>query len=113
METDCKSAFAAKGYFILGWGWLGPLGGILAWYANPLMIWQIYRLLQRKSVLLLPAVLIFGLALSGFLWKHTPMDNGETTVCQRHIGFYLWVACALTLALASIIDAFYSGFGEG
>lgn len=33
---------AISGFYVLLWGWIGPLGGQLAWYANPLYFLAVY-----------------------------------------------------------------------
>jgi hypothetical protein len=104
VETDCGFQNANAGYLILLTGWLGPLGGQFGWYANPFMLWAIGRLLFNKRPGVIPAIISLGLALSALAWKTTPTDNGYNTICNRHLGFYVWIACAVFLAIVALTE---------
>ena len=106
VETDCGVSYAARGYDILGVGWLGPSVsvGLVGWYANPFMLWQSGRLLLNRR----PGVIGSGigavLALSSFFWTCSPTDLGCHMICQWHLGFYLWIACGPLLAIAALAE---------
>jgi hypothetical protein len=104
VETDCGFSYANAGYLILVTGWLGPLGGQFGWYANPFMLWTIGRLLFNKRPGFIPAIIGLGLALSSLAWKTTPTDDGYNTICERHAGFYVWIACAVLLAFVAVAE---------
>jgi hypothetical protein len=40
---------AGTGWVLAAWGWLGPVMGIVAWYANPLLAWMLVRLARGRS----------------------------------------------------------------
>jgi hypothetical protein len=103
-ETECGFSHPNSGYLILLSGWLGPLAGQFGWYANLFMVWTIGRLLANKRPGIIPAIIGLGLALSALAWKTTPTDTGYTTMCERHSGFYAWIACAVLLAFVALAD---------
>jgi tellurite resistance protein TehA-like permease len=68
------------------------------------MLWTIGRLLFYKRPGIIPAIIGLGLALSALAWKTTPTDNGYNTICERHLGFYVWIACAVLLAFVALAE---------
>jgi hypothetical protein len=105
-ETDCGS-LPIKGYLILESGWAGPLGGQFGWYANPFMLWTIGQLPLNMRPGVMPAIIGLVLALSAFTWERLPTDAGYSKLCERHVGFYIWIACAVLLGLVAFAD--YAG----
>ena len=103
VETDC-GYHPIKGYLVLETGWLGPLGGQFGWYANLFMLWTIGQMLFNKRPGGIPAIMGLGLALSALTWERLPSDAGYSTLCERHIGFYTWIACAAVLALFALAE---------
>jgi hypothetical protein len=106
VETDCGDPHAAQGYVVFSFGWLGPFDLQFGWFANPLMLWVIVRLLFNRRPGIIPAFGGLGLALSALAWKTTPRGDapGVDTICARHSGFYLWIACAVLLAVVTLIE---------
>ena len=104
VETDCGFSYADRGYIILEVGWMGVLVLQLGWFANPFMLWVMSRLLFDRRPGMIPAIIGLGLALSALAWKTTPNDRGYNTICARHAGFYLWIACAAFLAAVALIE---------
>jgi hypothetical protein len=103
VETDCDS-LPIKGYLVLETGWLGPLGGQFGWYANIFMLWTTGQLLINKRPGAIPTSIGLGLALSALTWERLPSDAGYSTLCQRHVGFYTWIACAVLLAFFALAE---------
>jgi hypothetical protein len=103
VETDCGFSYANQGYLILASGWLGVLMFQFGWFANPFMLWVMGRLLFDKRSGIIPAIIGLVLALNALAWKTTPTDNGYNTICARHSGFYVWIACAALLAAVALI----------
>jgi hypothetical protein len=93
------------GIGILIFGWTGPMHGQFGWFANPLMLWIIGRLLLQYRAPLVPALISFGLALSSFTWTNQAGDAGWGKLCKHGSGFYLWIACAAVLAAMALIEA--------
>jgi len=104
VETDC-GGLPIKGYLVLETGWLGPLGGQFGWYANLCMLWTIGQLLLNKRPEMTPAVVGAALALSALTWWRLPSDAGYSVLCERHAGFYTWIACAVLLALVALAES--------
>jgi hypothetical protein len=103
VETDCGSPYPSHGYNIFAIGWLGALDMQFGWFANLFMLWVMGRLLFDRRPGIIPAIIGLGLALSAPAWKDTPTDV-QTSVCERHSGFYLWIACAALLAFVALAD---------
>jgi hypothetical protein len=103
VETDCDS-LPIKGYVVLETGWLGPLGGQFGWYANLFMLWTIGQMLFDRPPGGIPTIIGLGLALSALTWERLPSDAGYSTLCQRHVGFYTWIACAVLLAFFALAE---------
>lgn len=86
---------------ILAMGWLSPLVGNFAWFANPLFLWALIRLQARKRAVGL-TVLAVLLALDTFRLSNYVLDEGggSTTVYAYGWGGVLWFAslCVLTAA---------------
>ena len=108
VETDCDGFHAARGYDILALGWFGPIAVLISplavlssvgWYANPFMLWQSGRLLLNRRPGVVGSGISVILAWSSLFWTVSPTGG---TVCQRHLGFYLWMACAVLLVTTAL-----------
>jgi hypothetical protein len=105
VETECEFSHPNPGYLLAISGWLGALVGQFGWYANPFMLWQIGRLLRGQPPGTVGSPIALALALSAFLWKTTPIaPHALTTMCERHVGFYVWIACAVLLAAVALCE---------
>jgi hypothetical protein len=104
VETDCGFSYANQGYLILATGWLGAMVLQLGWFANPFMLWVMGRLMFNRRPGIIPALIGLSFALDALAWKTTPTDNGYNTICARHAGFYVWIACAVLLAVVALIE---------
>jgi hypothetical protein len=104
VETDCGQRYADAGYLILMIGWIGVFVGLLGWYANPFMLGLILVLLLDKRPSIIAALIGLGLALTALWWTRTPTDNGYSTICAHHTGFYVWIACAVLLAAVALVE---------
>jgi hypothetical protein len=106
IETDCGEPHASQGYVIFATGWLGAVAGQFGWFANPFMLWVMGRLLYDRRPGIIPAVIGLGLALTALTWKTSPRGDapGVSTICEWHVGFYLWIACAVLLAVVALAE---------
>ena len=91
-----------RGIEILATGWLSPLAGNFAWYANPLFLWSIYCLLRGRPALG-PTVLAILLSLDTLRFSRYPLDEGggATLVYGYGWGAVLWLAALGVLASAT------------
>jgi hypothetical protein len=83
---------------------MGPLTLQFGWFANPLILGMIFYLLAGRRVNFAVAIVCLCLALDSFLLEDIPKDVGSDHVCERDIGFYLWIACSMALAAAAFAD---------
>ncbi|MBY8608269.1 MAG: hypothetical protein IOC39_27040 [Burkholderia sp.] len=85
----------ADGWQVLLTGWMGVLGGIPAWLANPLVFgaWLMaVKRLRVQAAVLAALALLFGLS---FLSQHQIVVNEAGTVEPVHldaIGYWCWLA---------------------
>lgn len=79
-------------------GWLGLLVLCPAWFANILLIVCAWRLLRKKSGLLLAPV-AFALAASAYTLHGIPSDLEEAVIVQRMVGYYLWLGSFVAITL--------------
>ena len=94
-----------------GWhvAFVGPLGliiGQFGWYANPFLLWISLRLLFQYRAGVTGGLICLVLALSSFLWTGIPGFQTPAIICERNIGFYVWIASAVLLAAAAFIEKF-------
>jgi hypothetical protein len=91
-----------RGIEILATGWLSPLAGNFAWYANPLFLWSICCLLRGRPALG-PTVLAVLLSLDTLRFSRYPLDEGggATLVYGYGWGAVLWLAALGVLASAT------------
>lgn len=90
------------GAAILAFGWLSPLVGNFAWFANPLFLWSLLRLRFGKPAVGL-ALLSTLLSLDAFRFSRYLLDEGGATtpVYGYGWGFVLWLAALLVLLAAA------------
>ncbi|MDO8032946.1 hypothetical protein O3297_05940 [Janthinobacterium sp. SUN128] len=101
--VDSHEVLLGGGVLLLGW--LGPLAGSFAWFANPLLIFAMYFSNEKPSAAMLAAFLGFALALTTFGIKIIPSDNGSYTVLGFGAGCYLWLACFPAVFIASFLNS--------
>lgn len=92
------------GWGVLLLGWLGPLAGSFAWFANPLLIFAMYFSKEKPLAAKLAAFVGFALALTAFGLKTMPNDNDSATVLGFGAGCYLWLACFPAVFTASFLN---------
>jgi len=90
---------------VLFLGWLGPLAGSFAWFANPLLIFAMYFTIEKPSAAKVAAFFGFALALTAFGIKTIPSDNGSYAVLGFGAGCYLWLACFPAVFIASFLSS--------
>jgi hypothetical protein len=100
--VDSHEVLLGGGVLLLGW--LGPLAGSFAWFANPLLILAMYFSKEKPSAAMAAAFLGFALALTTFGLKIIPSDNGSYTVLGFGAGCYLWLACFPAVFIASLLN---------
>lgn len=87
------------------WGWLGPLDGHFAWYANLFYVlaWRHYQRSPGKCQAL--AWLAVALALSFLLYPSLLKDEGggRASITGYGWGYALWVLSLAALALAAAL----------
>jgi hypothetical protein len=97
------------GYMVLFLGWMGPLVGQFAWYANPLLLLGMITFVFRKWIATLVfIVLTLLMAANTFLlfFQEVPADEAGVnmlTLQNLHLGFYLWIASILTIGIGAVI----------
>jgi hypothetical protein len=101
--VDSHEVLLGGGVLLLGW--LGPLAGSVAWFANPLLIFAMYLSKEKPSAAMVAAFFGFALALTTFGIKAIPSDNGNYTVLGFGAGCYLWLACFPAVFIASFLSS--------
>jgi len=86
-------------------GWLGPLAGSFAWFANPLLIFAMYFSKEKPVAAKLAVFFGFALALTAFGLKTMPNDNDSAMVLGFGAGYYLWLACFPAVFIASFLSS--------
>jgi hypothetical protein len=95
-----------------GWSWLrtgvvGPIAGLFAWYANPLLIWSFFRMATRSVPnlivsLLTPIAGFLSFVPATFQWL---MDSAEPFhLCRWSWGMAFWLTALLVPLAAYIAD---------
>ena len=101
--VDSHEVLLGGGVLLLGW--LGPLAGSFAWFANPLLIFAMYFSKDKPSAAKVAAFFGFALALTAFGIKTIPSDNGSYEVLGFGAGCYLWLACFPAVFIASFLSS--------
>ncbi len=106
--TPCVlNAAPDRGIWILLSGWLGLLIGQVSWYANPIILWQIIKLLFNRRPGFISTFIGVCLALTAFSWKNIPTDEGGvgfSMVLQHYPGFYIWIGCTVFLVVVAFVE---------
>lgn len=104
---------SAPGWGLLLIGWVAVLGGMIAWLANPLLLvgWAMLACrLKRLAAVLAIAALACG---SSFMLYQTMWINEagtEAPISGYGPGYWLWLASAATLFVASLVAMLESRF---
>jgi hypothetical protein len=99
----------APSYEMFQVGWIAVLSGMLAWLANPLLyISWFFALLDKDKVTLITSMVAMALALSFMLHDTIVVKKTGETVATAAIvgyglGYWLWLASAVFMALGSIV----------
>ncbi|MGK5060592.1 hypothetical protein ACQ4WY_27010 [Janthinobacterium sp. LB2P49] len=101
--VDSHEVWLGVGVLLLGW--LGPLTGSFAWFANPLLIFAMYFSKEKPSAAKVAAFFGFALALTSFGIKIIPSDDSSHTVLGFGAGCYLWLACFPAVFIASFLSS--------
>lgn len=102
VQTGHITTFSA--YKVLALGWLGPLSGHFAWFANPAYLIAFAIIKARPAYSRLLAYAAFVLCLSFLLYPRLLVNEGGTTapIVEYGMGFYLW---ALAIAVFAYSQA--------
>jgi hypothetical protein len=86
-------------------GWLGPLNGTFAWYANPLLFLSLAWTKKRTRSALVLAILATLLGLTTFLMTEIVSDSGgPTPIGGFGSGVYVWLLSLLSGTLAAALS---------
>lgn len=91
-----------EGTWLLVFGWLGPLEGQFAWFANPVYLAALVYWAEGRPILsLILAWIAVGLAASFFFTKTVFVSLRDDTdfISSLSWGFYLWLTAMTLLAL--------------
>jgi hypothetical protein len=98
---------ALHGYRLAAFGWMGPLGLSIAWYANIPFLYCVWKLLRGQAPSLNVSLIAFCLALTALL-PHI----SYSAVDGRHLAHFsgpavwLWLAAfAINLVLAKLCNS--------
>ena len=97
------------GFSALVIGWMGPLYGQFAWYANPLLFFAALALLLRfwkTSIVLIVLTLLLAMNTFQLSTQEIPVDEALTATEHMQsvaIGFYLWITSISIIGLGAIV----------
>lgn len=95
-----KNGEIVTGLYLLLFGWAGIIGGVIAWYANPLYVISIILLLFKKhKVALILLVISVVIALQSFIG--IPMQNFYNSGSPS-TGFYVWELSFIILSIHAL-----------
>jgi hypothetical protein len=100
--------------FLKKWGWLGFLQGNLAWYANPLLLWIIFRLARGQLPSLKLSLISLALSLTAFFvfaWDFERDGRIHLTVIYGP-AMWLWLAPFIVQAAIVVIGRFVQPRGQ-
>jgi len=90
-------------------GWMAPLYGQFAWYANPLLFFGALALLLRfwKTSIVFVILALF-IAMDTFQLSAQEIPVNEGLTATEHLqsvqaGFYLWLASIVVIGLGAIV----------
>jgi hypothetical protein len=96
----------AAGFNFAAIGFLGPLEGEFGWYANPILVFLIARLLKNRIThWLLGALAVFLIVSTRLFFGEGCADSCEDVVGFGP-GYYLWLVSAVLLTLVALADRF-------
>lgn len=89
-------------------GWVGVLGGIVAWLANPalLMAWIFTFSRYRRVEAVVCSVAALGLALSFLSVKEMPGETENAKIISYGLGYRLWIGSIVMACVGSMVAAF-------
>ena len=94
---------AVIGLFLFLWGWLGPLDGVFAWYANPLLFLAWFSFSDGRTTSAVQKGICSALLASTYLLhKSILLDEGggRAMIVSYNLGYWLWLASPIVLLLA-------------
>lgn len=84
-------------------GWIGPLAGIVAWYANPLALFAWAKALAKNyKTSAISSIGAFVLGLQTLFIGQFPLGDVSAQVAYLGVGFYLWEGSFLLIVLYSL-----------
>jgi hypothetical protein len=99
--SSCSNAQWGTGFHYFLIGPFGPFDGQFGWFANPLML---FAFLKSSRVAALISVGI--VVLTAFTLHSVPMiEPGNLKVCGFGSGYYLWLACAVLISIATFMKS--------
>ncbi|GEM_PF-2833759 len=114
LPFNCIASYTSKhsmyGFSILLLGWLGPLVGTFAWYANLFFCYSTIRLLKGKTVVISPIIAVL-LSLDTFRYTEILLNEGGATVPVYGYGWgaILWFLSLGVIWLAAGIRSAQEG----
>ncbi len=102
----CISTYVEKyqilGFQILAMGWLGPLTGVFAWYANIFFLFAVWRLFSGRLVAFSPVLAVL-ISLDTFRFDRYVLDEGGGSVAVYGYGWgaALWFLALFVLLIAA------------
>jgi hypothetical protein len=90
-------------------GWLGPLVGQFAWYANPFHVLALVLLGRRRfRPALWVGLFVCGLGLTSLHWPDDTVYANEAGVTfynliRPHVGFYCWMASLVLIPASAFV----------
>lgn len=96
---------AISGFYVLVWGWIGPLGGQLAWYANPVFYLAVYWMaIYHPNRARVAALIALGLAALPLVTTALNEKFPFAPISHFGSGYRLWLgAIALFAATAMLL----------
>lgn len=93
---------------LLLFGWLGVMGGVFAWFANPLLI-VAYKFMRGKSYLKSCVCSLLSLCFAVSFLLHDNIISSEAPTYSKitgyGYGYWLWLASISTMLIGSIYIA--------
>ncbi len=99
--ADGEEYTALRALFI---GWWGPMEGVYAWFANPLLALAGFFLIRQQTARSLCAILAaLALTTSAFLIEEAHYFEYSVAVEKRAHGFYLWAGSQLCVLVGDLL----------
>ena len=94
--------YSGRGIELFLKGWLGPLKGIFAWYANPLLFAAWVAIQQRQKTLAISFSLLSLLLICSFFLhtRTTTLFDAEVFITGYALGFWLWLWSGIIALIA-------------